>query len=82
MSKGDMRLRLILLVLSLLAVISATVGGYLYYSAGQHRRLEGSRKTGKGAPRDIDQEHFFISSGEHEGGPVTGGDGCIFGGLV
>jgi len=33
MSKGDMRLRLILLILSLLAVISATVGGYLYYSA-------------------------------------------------
>ncbi len=33
MSKGDMRLRLILLILSLLTVISATVGGYLYYSA-------------------------------------------------
>ncbi len=33
MSRGDRRLRLILLVLSLLAVISATVGGYLYYSA-------------------------------------------------
>ena len=33
MRKDDIRLRLILLVLSLLAVISATVGGYLYYSA-------------------------------------------------
>ncbi len=33
MSKDDMRLRLILLVLSLLAFFSAAVGGYLYYSA-------------------------------------------------
>ncbi|MFZ0613957.1 MAG: PAS domain S-box protein [Desulfobacterales bacterium] len=33
MRKGDMRLRVILLVLSLLAVFSAAAGGYLYYSA-------------------------------------------------
>ncbi len=33
MTKDDMRLRLILLVLSLLAFFSAAVGGYLYYSA-------------------------------------------------
>ena len=33
MSKGDMRLRVILLVLSLLAVFSAAAGGYFYYSA-------------------------------------------------
>jgi PAS domain S-box-containing protein len=33
MSKGDMRLRVILLILSLLAVFSAAAGGYFYYSA-------------------------------------------------
>ncbi|MFZ1202329.1 MAG: transcriptional regulator, partial [Desulfobacterales bacterium] len=33
MGRNDMRLRVILLVLSLLAVFSAAAGGYLYYSA-------------------------------------------------
>ena len=47
MSKGDMRLRLILLVLSLLAVVSATVGGYLYYSAVNTAALKEAEKQAR-----------------------------------
>lgn len=53
MTKGDAKLRTFLIVLSLMAVLSVTIGAYLYYSALREFSLESAHKEGAEHLKDL-----------------------------